>query len=733
MKEKLKRIFTVSLSLLTLCALLLAAGLGLRLETAGKERFFSGEAQEYYLSLVSAGFPQDYATPLTELHLLHPNWNFVPLLISEINETYTWDYVIEQETKDPQTNLTPASNTYKAYRHPTNTELYDAGYYQASPDTVKYFMDPRNFLNETDIFQFYDLAADPSAELEEINAVLHGTFMADEILENGMSYAAYFRAVGEELGINPVYLAAKVRQEQGGIGNSPVISGKCGDLLAGYYKNQTQTSESGNQILTPSSGYTEEELLALNGYYNLFNVKASGTGLFKIYYNAMNRAVQGSEEKSADWGGSPSWNTKWKSLWGGASLLKKNYIDRYQSTVYLQKFNVDGRAADRNFWGQYMQNVSGAMTESKSIFSAFASVDALDSACTFLIPVYKNMPSQPCADPAGGSCTLLAQAPLRFSYQNEQYMPARLKSENYAIYQSLDVESGDRVQISGSTSHDYGVRGVEYSLDGGEWVRASNQKNYDFSVLAQFPPNSVHILVVRGIADYDNEVSSKKQSYHFLCAVIYLHIQVQERDVSFTVGEETVEQVYPDGEAVTLPDCAAKDFVGWLGSDGSFLPAGSEITVNKDLAFTAQTLSFYHLNGAALSLDQAPPHLRFSAILDRKGYQALSKKKLIRLCAELNTGEQRSDASIASLEEEENWVKLNVNTPSLTDFNQACTASFYAELLYTNGSSHTLYATGETNSRSIYQVAKEALHDEGGTYTKEEQDYLQKLLSNQSQ
>ena len=524
MKKKTKHILSVSICLLVLCGLLLVGGLFSQIQAAPAEPYFEGEAHLFYFSLLEKGFPHDYAKDLTELHLLHPNWSFEPLMVTQTNASYTWDYVIEQETKNAETNLIGAGSTYEAYHHKQNTTLYDAGYYQASVDAVKYFMDPRNFLNETDIFQFYDLSNHTESSINEVNAVLAGTFMEAERLENGLSYAEYFMQIGSSLGINPVYLATKVRQEQGVEGSSPIVSGECGDRLVYYYENQIQENESGKQVLTPSNGYTVEQLSALNGYYNLFNVKASGSGLFKIYYNAMSRAVDGTPEMSEAWGGSPSWNTRWKSLWGGSYLLKKNYIDRYQSTLYLQKFNVDGRAADRNFWGQYMQNISGAMTESRTLYTAFASVGALDASCTFLIPVYDGMPTELCADPAGGECTILAKATNRYDYQVSQDAPSRLRADGYAIYQSVDLKSGKSLRISGSTEHTYGVKEIQYRIDNGEWITLDTGKHFDFTVTEQFSPNTLHILTVRGVANYDHEVSNRKQNQYFLCAIYYINV-----------------------------------------------------------------------------------------------------------------------------------------------------------------------------------------------------------------
>ena len=732
MKRIVKRLITVGLSLLIATSILIAAGYTLRFETSGDERFFAGEAQTYYQGLLEVGFPSDYAISLTELHLLHPTWQFKPLLVTETNTKYTWNYVIGKETENPKTNLIPRSSTYSAYHHPTNTELYDSGYYQASVETVEYFMDPRNFLNETDIFQFYDLSLDTAARIEEVDAVLAGTFMDSGTLENGKSYAAYLCEVGEALGINPVYLAAKVRQEQGTDGTSAIISGNCGTLLSDFYQNQTQTSPGGKPVNPPTEGHTVEELQGLNGYYNFFNVKASGTGLFSIYYNAMKRAVQGTPSMSEAWDSNPSWNTRWKSLYGGAYLLKTDYIDKYQSTVYLQKFNVDGRVSGQNFWKQYMQNVSGSLSESRSLYSAFASVDALDSTCVFLIPVYGQMPSKICTDPAKGTCTLLAQATNRFTYQTELTAPSRLRAQGYPIYANHSIESGSAFSLRGTVSHDYGVKKIQFRLDDGEWTTISNDKRFDLTISEQFLPNTVHILTVRGIADYDNSESTKKHSYAFLCAVYYLQILPPEHELILTTEERTAVTTHTDGEQLVLPDCDLTGFVGWLGTDDRFLPAGASITMDQDYSFRAITLPFYRLGGASLNLDGTTPRLQFSSILGAPEVTELMQRDHIRLCANMNDGTSTVPISILSTQSNKDWLKINASTPPLSDFEKRYAVIFFAELLYTDGSIRTLYASGTDYSRDVVSVARAALADPLGGYSPEEVAYLRTLISDQS-
>lgn len=688
--------------------------------TSGNERYFSGDAELYFQALVEAGFPEDYAVSLTELHLLHPNWEFEPLLITEQNSQYTWDYVIDRETEDGETNIIYTSNTYAAYHHPTNREVYDSGYYQASREAVEYFMDPRNFLNEADIFQFYALSGGEDADLDAVKAILAGTFMENAYLENGKTYAAYLTEIGEELDINPLFLAAKVRQEQGVTGTSPIISGKCGNKLWEFYDNQTEKTDSGKDVFPPSSGHTEEGLKELNGYYNYFNVGATGTGVFKIYYNAMIYAQKGTESMRDEWGSS-AWNTRWKALYGGADFLKTRYIDAYQSTIYLQKFNVDSRSGT-NFWKQYMQSVFGALTESRSLYQSFAALDTLDAPAHFLIPVYEGMPTSPCADPANGSIKNFAQATTKYTYQAELTSPQRVSGKNTALYLDHETYPNNTVSLEGVVTHDYAVNGLEYAWDGGEWHTASDGKNLNISLFVNFPENTSHILTVRGKASYDVTKNGTTQTIHtyFLYAVIYVNvIPPPSVHLSFEVGNTVTERTIFAGSSVTLPVCQASDFAGWCGSDGSFLPSGAELVVHSDVTFSAVFLEFQTLEGAALSFTEDEPCLRFSAVIDEDAYKKLTEgdDELIKLSAVLETDHTTAPPTEVTLTptdaQNKRWVRLDAKTDALspTDYDIPYRATFYAELYYSDGTSAVLNTSAPSSQRTAKQVALAALAD----------------------
>ncbi len=350
----------------------------------------SVRASDEFGALIEAGFPPSYASKLEKLASIYPQWQFIPLDISSLNSKYTFSYVLWKETEDPETNLVPPSATYSKFRDNSLGAIYDGGWYSADDWAVEYFLDPRNFLDGERIFMFEDIGGAMSvAEAESICAsILRGTFMENLMLSNGKTVARYLAEIGAELGISAPFLAARVRLEQG-VGGSPLSSGSCGTVLADYYANKVQRDERG-LVAAPSSGHSEWELKSYNGLYNFFNIGASGTGLFNIYLNGMKEAKKGTPTKASEWGGA-EWNTDWKGLYGGAERLKTKYVDDFQNTLYLQKFNVDPRSS-RNFWGQYMQNVMGAYTESASVARAYGEANAKYSAFRFLIPVYSGMP-----------------------------------------------------------------------------------------------------------------------------------------------------------------------------------------------------------------------------------------------------------------------------------------------------------------------------------------------------
>lgn len=313
---------------------------------------------DFATSLRNAGFPESYIPSLVSLHNKYPNWQFQPVITG-----LDWNTVIATESVGGRNMVhTTANDSMKStdsryYNWNTNSWviLDGSSWVAAGSEYIAYCMDPRNFLNESSIFQFESLSYSPTQNLAGVQAILNGTFMQNNVTDTDgttLNYADAFLKIGQETNVSPYHLASRVRQEQGA-GTSSLISG----TYPGY-----------------------------EGYFNYFNFGAAGSGDKAVITNGLNYAR------------ARGWNTRYKSLSGGASLLGQNYISVGQDTLYFQKFNVVNK---NNLYGhQYMANVTAAITEGQKIATAYSDKS---QSFVFKIPVYSNMPATAVAFTASGN------------------------------------------------------------------------------------------------------------------------------------------------------------------------------------------------------------------------------------------------------------------------------------------------------------------------------------------
>ena len=292
-------------------------------------------------------FPDSYQPKLMLLKQAHPNWTFV-----RQNVNLDWQTVVKNEDYEDRSLISGSMGS--AYRG----DYYGSGWYYASEAAVKYYLDPRNFFNDTRIFQFEQLTYNPSYHSKDaVQNILNNTFMKGTMPKSDMTYADAFFQVGSALKVSPFHLACRVYQEQGE-GKSPLISG------------------------------TYDAVPAYKGYYNYYNIGASGKTDKEIIESGLAKAV------------ALKWNTPLAAIRGGAEILAKNYILRGQDTLYLQKFDVD--ASDGTLYAhQYMQNIMAPYSESSMVRNAYARTGSLESPFVFKIPVYDNMPAQASPIPSG--------------------------------------------------------------------------------------------------------------------------------------------------------------------------------------------------------------------------------------------------------------------------------------------------------------------------------------------
>lgn len=313
-------------------------------------------------------YPEIYAN-IQELKTAHPNWNFTILYTG-----LDWNDVIANETTALHTRSLVyyslvTENAMDWVCSECGLNLKESGsWYCASNKTVSYYMDPRNWLNEKYIFAFETLSFNEGVHtVEGVREILKGSFMdtdtitflnvegATEVLNK--SYAQIIYEAGKINNISPYHLAARIRQEQGN-GGSSLISGK-----------YTYTNE--------ATGISTTYI----GYYNYFNVSASGTSSPEIIKKGLEQAKES------------GWTNPEYSIYGGASFIKGGYVGNYQDTLYLQKYHVDNASKYKLYNHQYQQNVSAPYTESLNVYNAYESLGILDNSFNFIIPIYNNMPS----------------------------------------------------------------------------------------------------------------------------------------------------------------------------------------------------------------------------------------------------------------------------------------------------------------------------------------------------
>ena len=308
-------------------------------------------------------FPADYQSALNALHQAHPNWVFKPVYVGD-----TFSYAVNQQVTTPARALVSTyynecfrSMLDRDYNWQTNTwKQWEPGWAGASEDTIRYYMDPRNFLNENDIFMFEALTYESYQTELVVEAALANEFMSNATVPGAnYTYAWLFCWIGEKYNINPVALASRVRQEQGS-GTSAMISGK----YPGY-----------------------------EGLYNYFNIQATGSTRDQIIQNGLKEAQKGSTFMMPDGTtSSGAWDTPTKAIIGGALKFANLYILKNQNTLYAQKFDYDGKYNGK-YWHQYMTNIMAPYSEGNQVRRSYSKSGQMENSFVFLIPVYDERPS----------------------------------------------------------------------------------------------------------------------------------------------------------------------------------------------------------------------------------------------------------------------------------------------------------------------------------------------------
>ena len=327
---------------------------------------------EFKKSLKKAGFPDDYITELANLHEKYPYWQFKPYKTG-----LKWSDVIKNESK-VGLNLLSVNKSYawkstasKAYNWKTDKYIpYDGStWVTASKKAVKYYMDPRNFLDERGIFQFESLEYQSDSQTQSgVENILNNTPMHNKkykYTSNGKSvsvkYSKTFMTAAKKSKVSPYHLASRVKQEV--VVSSTKMSNSVSGTVAGY-----------------------------KGIYNFYNIGANNSVVAGgAVANGLKWAKTGNTYLRP-------WNNRYKSIVGGAQYIGKNYINIGQNTLYLEKFNVTSK---NRYNHQYMGNIEAPNNEATKTVAAYGAIDK-KMPMVFSIPVYEKMPDKPCDVPSGG-------------------------------------------------------------------------------------------------------------------------------------------------------------------------------------------------------------------------------------------------------------------------------------------------------------------------------------------
>ena len=365
----------------------------------------------YCNTLKKAGFPASYCPYLSYLHSKHPNWVF-----KAENTGITLLNAIDGESERNYTQATASS--YLA-----SSVIREAGGWRTASDGyVAYMLDPRNYLNEENIFAFENLSYDSKYHtINVVKSIFAGTYLANN------SYPQYFIDAANLYNVSPVHLASRVKQEGGTDSTyaavSGTVSGTCSRsayICSTYVDKSTKKivgasyvkmrdgagtnydivtrAKKGESFTFVSTKLYKTEKGCSAGWYKI-NLKRSLKGIYNYYnigaYND-NPVMRGLKAAAGcvDYNDNTPWDSRAKSIKYGASFIAGGYISAGQDTMYYQKFNTGPNAKSPRYTHQYMTNILAPASESLSTYNSYSSLKLLDKAYVFKIPVYNSMPTE---------------------------------------------------------------------------------------------------------------------------------------------------------------------------------------------------------------------------------------------------------------------------------------------------------------------------------------------------
>lgn len=329
------------------------------------------ESQAYsinYTQTVKSGidaFPESYKTYLRAIQEQHPKWTF--------DAYYTgisWSDLVTYETDHGHNRvINTADPLWKC-----SCGNVESGYACASSGIIKYYMDPRNFLDsDKKMFQFLESSYNNNYKVEVVQSIIKNSFMKGNVTFNKdgknvtMSYAEIIMDAASKSQMSPYAIAIKILQEVG---------------------------TSGSNAVTGTYTFTYIDGKQYSGYYNFFNYGAYDTG------SAVTNGLCYAKDRG--------WDTPYKAIVEGAEKYGADYNAKGQNTIYFTKWDVVGTkilkpgqtqtviasntSSNQLFRHQYMTNIQDPNSQSSRLYNTYSDNDILEETLNFVIPVYNDMP-----------------------------------------------------------------------------------------------------------------------------------------------------------------------------------------------------------------------------------------------------------------------------------------------------------------------------------------------------
>lgn len=208
--------------------------------------------------LTSQGFPESYKDGLRQLHAQYPNWVF-----RAKNTGIDWNTAIENESVLGRNLVATGSiSSWKSvesgaynWDNSTWTGFDGSNWVAASQDIIRYYMDPRNFLDDTYVFQFLSHEYDGNTQTKEgLTGMVSGSFLSGTTDSTGTGGSSSGDTSGPSSSSSGSSSSGQVSKEGPGGRNGATGDADHGPGVVGSSSSNTQSSSGSSNVSTQAPG-----------------------------------------------------------------------------------------------------------------------------------------------------------------------------------------------------------------------------------------------------------------------------------------------------------------------------------------------------------------------------------------------------------------------------------------------------------------------------------------------